>query len=46
MLRARDPDSGIRNFEEVCALAAGVGLQLEADHPMPAHNRTLVWRKV
>lgn len=45
MLRARDPDSGIRGFEDVCALAAGVGLQLEADHPMPANNRTLVWRK-
>lgn len=45
MLRARDPDSGIRNFEDVRALADGVGLQFEADHPMPANNRTLVWRK-
>lgn len=45
MLRARDPDSGIRNFEDVCALAEGAGLRLEADHPMPANNRTLVWRR-
>lgn len=45
MLRARDPDSGIRSFEDVSALATGVGLQLETDHPMPANNRTLVWRK-
>lgn len=45
MLRTRDPDSGIRNFEDVCTLADGVGLRFEADHPMPANNRTLVWRK-
>lgn len=45
MLRARDPDSGIRNFEDVRALAEAAGLQLEADHPMPANNRTLVWRR-
>lgn len=45
MLRARDPDSGIRDFEDVRALADAAGLQLEADHPMPANNRTLVWRK-
>jgi len=45
MLRARDTDSGIRNFEDVCALADAAGLQFEADHPMPANNRTLVWRR-
>lgn len=44
MLRARDPDSGIRNFEDVRALAEKNGLVFEADHPMPANNRTLVWK--
>jgi SAM-dependent methyltransferase len=45
MLRQRDADSGIRNFEDVCADASRNGLRFEADHPMPANNRTLVWRK-
>lgn len=45
MLRQRDADSGIRNFEDVCAVASRNGLRFEADHPMPANNRTLVWRK-
>jgi cyclopropane fatty-acyl-phospholipid synthase-like methyltransferase len=43
-LQARDAASGIRDFEAVEALAAGEGLELQADHDMPAHNRTLVWR--
>jgi len=45
MLRERDPDSGIRDFEAVDALAAGVGFELEADHAMPANNQLLVWRR-
>jgi len=45
-LRARDPDSGIRDFEAVNALAAGAGLVLAADHAMPANNRLLEWRTV
>ncbi len=45
-LKTRDPLSGIRDFEAVNELACGVGLALEADHPMPANNRTLVWRKL
>jgi SAM-dependent methyltransferase len=44
LLHARDPQSGIRDFEEVDALARGAGFALVADHPMPAHNQTLVWR--
>lgn len=44
-LRSRDPSSGIRDFESVDALAREGGLALEHDHPMPANNRTLVWRK-
>jgi len=45
MLRERDPDSGIRDFEAVNALAAGIGFELEVDHAMPANNQLLVWRR-
>ena len=44
-LKARDPRSGIRDFEAVDALARGVGMPLVADIAMPANNRTLVWRR-
>ncbi len=44
-LRARDPASGVRDFEAVNALAQAAGLELHADHAMPANNRTLVWRR-
>lgn len=45
MLRARDPQSGIRDFEAVDALARGIGFLLQADHRMPANNQTLVWKR-
>ena len=45
MLRARDPESGIRDFEAVDALARGIGFALQADHRMPANNQTLVWQR-
>lgn len=44
MLRARDPASGIRDFEAVDELARAAGFALLADHRMPAHNQTLVWK--
>lgn len=44
-LKARDPQSGIRDFEAVNALAEKAGLALESDHAMPANNRLLVWHK-
>lgn len=44
-LKRRSAASGIRDFEAVDALAKQVGLQLVADHPMPANNRMLVWRR-
>jgi len=43
-LRMRDPSRGIRDFEALERLAAAAGLELAADHPMPANNQTLVWR--
>ncbi len=44
-LRARDPLSGIRDFEAVNALAERIGLRLLDDVAMPANNRCLIWRR-
>lgn len=44
-LKQRDPLSGIRDFEAVDILARAQGLHLVADHPMPANNQLLVWRR-
>jgi hypothetical protein len=45
MLQERDPLSGMRDVEALCALAAPYGLALVADHDLPANNRLLVFRK-
>jgi SAM-dependent methyltransferase len=42
-LRERDPASGIRDAETVDALARTQGLELEADHALPANNQLRVW---
>ena len=44
-LKARDPDSGIRDFEALQELAGKAGMKLRNDYEMPANNRTLVWLK-
>jgi hypothetical protein len=44
-LKARDPESGIRDAEAVDALAAQRGLRLIDDVAMPANNRLRVWRR-
>lgn len=44
-LKARDPQSAIRHFEDCNALAEKSGMTLLADHDMPANNRILVWIK-
>ncbi len=44
-LKARDPASGVRDFEAVDALARVQGLVLQRDIAMPANNRSLVWKK-
>ncbi len=44
-LQQRDPQSGIRDFEALNALALEQGLTLRADHTMPANNQILVWRR-
>ena len=43
-LKARDPRSGVRDFEAVDGLANDAGLRLLTDLAMPANNRCLVWR--
>ena len=44
-LQARDPRSGIRDFEAVDALARAIGMTLVEDAAMPANNRCLAWRR-
>lgn len=44
-LKARDPRSGIRDFEAVDALAQSIGLRLIDDIAMPANNRCVAWRR-
>jgi SAM-dependent methyltransferase len=44
-LRARDPQSGIRDFEALDALAQAQGLVLLEDIAMPANNQLLIWRR-
>ncbi len=42
-LKARDPVSGVRDFEWVNELAESAGLKLLEDNDMPANNQMLVW---
>ena len=44
-LKKRDPASGVRSFEDICALGARHGLAFEEDNAMPANNRLLVFRR-
>jgi len=44
-LKARDPASGIKDFEWLDDLASKESLQLVDDVAMPANNRSLVWQK-
>jgi cyclopropane fatty-acyl-phospholipid synthase-like methyltransferase len=44
-LRARDPRSGIRDFEDINRLALAQGLRHLADHAMPANNQLLMWQR-
>lgn len=44
-LKARDPRMGLRDLDELRALAQPAGLELIADHAMPVNNRTLIWER-
>lgn len=44
-LKARDPASGIKDFDWLDPLATCAGLNLLEDIDMPANNRTIIWQK-
>ncbi|KAF1013346.1 MAG: hypothetical protein GAK31_03495 [Stenotrophomonas maltophilia] len=44
-LKARDARSGIRNAEDVQALAQAAGFHARADLALPANNRLLLWQR-
>lgn len=44
-LKQRSARSGIREFTAVDELARSIGFRLVEDRPMPANNRTLIWRR-
>jgi hypothetical protein len=44
-LRARDPEWGLRNLEDVVAAAETNGLRLDRVVEMPANNLSVVFRK-
>lgn len=45
-LKARAPHMGIRDLEDLRALAESVGLTLAENHAMPANNQLLVFRRL
>ena len=44
-LRAQDASWGVRDVDDLTALAQRTGFELEEVVPMPANNHTLVWRR-
>ncbi|MEA9357403.1 DUF938 domain-containing protein [Bacteriovorax sp. PP10] len=46
MLKERNPESGIRSFEDVNANMLKNGFALYKDYEMPANNRTLVYTRL
>ena len=46
LLRSRNRNSGIRDFEAINRLAETHGLFLVRDVSMPSYNQTLVWKRV
>ena len=44
-LKLRNPESSIRNFEDLNDLAEKSGMTLVGDYEMPANNRILHWKK-
>ena len=45
MLRQRDPDSGLRDFSDLNALAQKADLVFHHNHVMPVNNQMLIWHK-
>lgn len=44
-LRAQDPSWGLRDVDDLEALARASGFELEETVAMPANNHTLIWRR-
>jgi hypothetical protein len=44
-LKARDQNSGIRDFEALDHLASAAGLSFQDKYAMPANNQILYWQK-
>jgi len=44
-LKSNNSLSGIRDFEKIISLATQAGLELLVDHPMPANNRLLHFKR-
>ncbi len=44
-LKARDRQSGIKDFEWIDKLASEAGMDLMQDVSMPANNRTIIWQR-
>lgn len=45
-LKARDEESGIRDFEAICQLAEKASFTIKEDIEMPANNRILLFTKI
>jgi hypothetical protein len=45
LLRAKNPEWGVRNLEDVALLAAAEGFELQEINDMPANNLAIVLRK-
>jgi hypothetical protein len=45
-LKARNPEWGLRDLEDLAAEAEGNGFRLDAVTPMPANNLSVVFRKI
>lgn len=45
LLRAKNPEWGVRNLEDVALLAAAEGFELQEINDMPANNLAVVFRK-
>ncbi len=45
-LRAQAGHMGLRDIDDVTALASGLGLELRRDASMPANNRFLVFTRI
>ena len=45
-LRQRDPESGIRNLEDLDTLATDGGMQRRRVYAMPANNLLVIWQKL